>query len=133
MHDIISRFGIEGADATFPTLHLLHLQLLDSFAIDRGQPKELIDQALWYPLTVGWLFGQIENESGLAKIGMKEATFWVSMETLWVLSKEEETQFDDESLFSMWAAYYVSRTGPRLQSWCHATCHSLLARKSSSS
>jgi hypothetical protein len=61
---------------------------------------------------VGWLFGQMENDSGLAKQGMKEATFWVSMTTLWAVTpRAKDARFGDHSLFALWAAYYVSRTG----------------------
>jgi len=112
VHDTINELGLEGLESQYPALRSLHLQLLENFAVNRDEPPASIDQSLSYSLMVGWLFGQRENESGLMKPGMKGATYWVSMSTLWAITPRAiDPRFDDESLFALWAAYYVSRTG----------------------
>ena len=113
VHDLMNHVGLEGLERQYPILRELHRQLLENFAIDRDELPALIDDSLLYPLMVGWLFGQKENESAIARQGMKEATFWVTMTTLWVITpRTMDQRYDDESLFTLWAAYYVSRTGP---------------------
>ena len=107
----IESSGFDALKDQFPNFALLHSRLLDSFTVDRNVASVSIAAEVDHPMMIGYLYGDIEENSGTARVGMKETNFWMSMTTLWYLVQNPEMQFESESLFGMCAAYYVARTG----------------------
>jgi hypothetical protein len=113
VNEVIARLGPDGLQSVFPDLLLLHTELINLLVDHRDSEREAIEVEVRLPLQIGWAFGDQEAHSGIAKVGMKEATSWMSMITLWHVTQDSESKYLDEALFAMWAAYYVARTSSR--------------------
>ena len=111
VNEWIENFGIDGLESQFPVFSLLHSRLLDSFTIDLNVARATIAAEVDLPMMIGYLYGDIEVNSGTARDGLKETNYWMSMTTFWYLLQNPESAFGTESQFGMCAAYYVARTG----------------------
>lgn len=102
--------GANGIELKYPGSTQLRSSLVDSFSDGRPELGTEIDKALSFSIPGGWLIGEMENASGVAKLGLSEGHYWSAMVALSVTDGQDE-RFSRETHFSCWAAYFVARRG----------------------
>lgn len=104
----MDRLGPDGIEKSYPKLQQLRKELINALATGRVSAIGSIDAALSFPLSAGWMVGEMENKSGVAKAALSEAHYWTAMTVLgsW---QNPESELANEEHFSLWAAYYVAR------------------------
>jgi hypothetical protein len=110
----LAKVELSDLEKQFPLLGSFRGKLLDALAVGRESMREDLDNALSYPLAAGWVVGELENESGVARAGSSQGLYWSAMVAVWsdLSGKGPIEGLDAEETFSLQAGYYVARTGP---------------------
>lgn len=108
--DNLLKNGSAGIERQFPGLTKLRIALLESMRTNRKGLTEKFDQAMSFPLTAGWMIGEMENASGIAKPKWSEGHYWNAMVVLGT-TEGQDSEFLGEFGFGIWASYYVARMG----------------------
>jgi hypothetical protein len=114
VRDSLAKVELSDLEKQFPMLQSFRGKLFDALAVGRESMREDLDNALSYPLAAGWVVGELENESGLARPGSSQGLYWSAMVAVWsdLSGKGPIEGLDAEETFSLQAGYHVARTGP---------------------
>ena len=114
VRESLAKVELSDLETQFPPLQSFRGKLFDALAVGRESMREDLDNALSYPLAAGWVVGELENESGVARAGSSQGLYWSAMVAVWshLGGKGPIEGLEAEEAFSLQAGYYVSRTGP---------------------
>jgi hypothetical protein len=114
VRESLAKVELSDLEKQFPMLQSFRGQLFDALAVGREAMREDLDNALSYPLAAGWVVGELENESGLARAGSSQGLYWSAMVAVWsdLRGKGPIEGLDEEETFTLQAGYYIARTGP---------------------
>jgi hypothetical protein len=114
VRDSLAKVELSDVEKQFPLLQSFRGKLFDALAVGRESTREDLDNALSYPLAAGWVVGELENESGVARAGSSQGLYWSAMVAVWnQLGGQGPIEgLHAEEAFSLQAGYYVSRIGP---------------------
>jgi hypothetical protein len=108
----MSRVGVAELETKLPGLQNLREELVDAFSHRCESQEEAIGAVVAKSVTGGWLVGELENRSGIAKPGFSEGHYWSGLVALWgLLAQPRSDGFEFEEVFSLEAGYYVARSG----------------------
>ena len=129
VRESLAKVELSDLETQFPPLQSFRGKLFDALAVGRESMREDLDNALSYPLASGWVVGELENESGVARAGSSQGLYWSAMVAVWrqLGGKGPIEGLEAEEAFSLQAGYYVSRTGlegiagvlTEAQRWAH--------------
>jgi hypothetical protein len=113
VRESLAKVELSDLEKQFPLLQSFRGKLFDALAVGRESMREDLDNALSYPLASGWVVGELENESGVARAGSSQGLYWSAMVAVWsqLGGKGPIEGLDAEAAFSLQAGYYVSRIG----------------------